>query len=89
MVANYYQEEFMPGITLKNIPDTLYQRLVDVARHHHRSLTKEILFALEQHVQQPPNNKTELLQRIREVRDRYPPNISDTDVDNWKGGGRP
>ncbi|WP_408631160.1 FitA-like ribbon-helix-helix domain-containing protein [Methylocaldum marinum] len=55
----------MPGITLKNIPDTLYQRLVDIARQHHRSLTKEILFALERHVQQPSHDKTELLQRIR------------------------
>jgi plasmid stability protein len=89
MVVNYHREVSMPGITLKNIPDALYQRLVDVARRHHRSLTKEILFALEQHVQQPSHNKAELLQRIREVRDRYPPNISGTDVDNWKGEGRP
>jgi len=79
----------MPGITLKNIPDSLYQRLVDTARHHHRSLTKEILFALEQHVQQPSHDKTELLQRIRSVRDRYPPTISETDVDGWKGADRP
>ncbi len=79
----------MPGITLKNIPDSLYQRLVETARHHHRSLTKEILFALEQHVQQPSQDKTELLQRIRAVRDRYPPNISESDVDSWKEVGRP
>ncbi|MGX2039790.1 hypothetical protein ACWJKU_06600 [Methylocaldum sp. MU1018] len=80
----------MPGITLKNIPDASYQRLVDIARHHHRSLTKEILFALEQHVQQQPSHdKTELLQRIRAVRDRSPPNISEADVDSWKEAGRP
>lgn len=79
----------MPGITLKNIPDPLYQRLVDIARCHHRSLTKEILFALERHVQQPAQDKTELLQRIRALRDRYPPTISDTDVEGWKNTGRP
>ena len=79
----------MPGITLKNIPDALYHRLVEIARCHHRSLTKEILFALEQHVQQPSHDKTELLQRIRALRDRYPPNISDSDVDSWKEVGRP
>ncbi len=79
----------MPGITLKNIPEALYQRLVDTARSHHRSLTKEILFALERHVQQPSHDKMELLQRIRAVRDRYSPNISETDVENWKGTGRP
>jgi hypothetical protein len=67
----------------------LYHRLVEIARCHHRSLTKEILFALEQHVQQPSPDKTELLQRIRAVRDRYPPTISDGDVDSWKEVGRP
>lgn len=89
MVVNCHKETPMPGITLKNIPDALYQQLVDIARHHHRSLTKEILFALERHVQQPSHDKTELLQRIRAVRDRYPPNISETDVDSWKEAGRP
>jgi hypothetical protein len=79
----------MPGITLKNIPDALYQRLVDVARAHHRSLTKEIIFALERHVQQPTQDKTELLERIRAVRDRYPPTINDADVEDWKETGRP
>lgn len=62
---------------------------VDTARCHHRSLTKEIIFALEQHVRQPSHDKTELLQRIRAVRDRYPPNIDESDVDGWKGIGRP
>lgn len=79
----------MPGITLKNIPDPLYQRLVEVARAHRRSLTKEIIFALECHVEQPTQNKTELLERIRAVRDRYPPTISEDDVDEWKDAGRP
>ncbi len=79
----------MPGITLKNIPDPLYQRLVDVARRHHRSLTKEIIFALERHVEQPTQDRTELLERIRAVRDRYAPIISDADVESWKDAGRP
>ncbi|MGH8547458.1 MAG: FitA-like ribbon-helix-helix domain-containing protein [Methylococcales bacterium] len=37
----------MSGITIKNIPDDLYQRLVATARIHHRSLAKEIVAALE------------------------------------------
>jgi hypothetical protein len=31
----------------------LYHRLVEVAQSHYRSLTKEIVFALESYVQQP------------------------------------
>ena len=48
----------MPGITLKNIPDSLYHRLVEAANSHHRSLTKEIVFALESYVQQSSQDKT-------------------------------
>ena len=79
----------MPGITLKNIPDPLYQWLVDVARRHHRSLTKEIIFARQCDVEQPTRDRMELLERIRAVRDRYAPIISDADVESWKNAGRP
>ena len=42
----------MPVITLKNIPDSLYHRLMEAAHSHHRGLTKEIVFALESYAQQ-------------------------------------
>lgn len=42
----------MPVITLKNIPDSLYHRLMEAAHSHHRGLTKEIVFALESYRQQ-------------------------------------
>ncbi|HUL11248.1 MAG TPA: hypothetical protein VLU73_03645 [Methylococcaceae bacterium] len=79
----------MPGITLKNIPEPLYNRLVEMARSHHRSLTKKIVVALERYVQRPTQDKTELLARIRAVRDRYPPTVSAVDIEGWKESGRP
>jgi len=79
----------MPGITLKNIPDPLYHRLVDAAHSHHRSLTKEIVFALESYVQQSTQDKTVVLEQIREVRSRYSPTITVEDIASWKESGRP
>jgi hypothetical protein len=79
----------MPGITLKNIPDPLYHRLVDAAHSHHRSLTKEIMFALESYVQQSTQDKTVVLEQIREVRSRYSPTITVEDIASWKESGRP
>lgn len=79
----------MPGITIKNIPDDLYQRLVETARSHHRSLAKEIIVALECHVGQSTEDKQALLERIRAVRDRYQPTMSDADIKGWKNAGRP
>ena len=79
----------MPGITIKNIPDDLYQRLVETARAQHRSLAKEIVVALERHVGKPKQDKQALLERIRTVRERYQPTISDEDIEGWKNLGRP
>jgi hypothetical protein len=79
----------VPGITLKDIPSPLYHRLVELAHSHHRSLTKEIIVALEQYVQQPREDKTAVLQRIRSIRDRYSASISEADVESWKDTDRP
>ena len=79
----------MPGITLKNIPDPLYHRLVDAAHSHHRSLTKEIVFALESYVQQSTQDKAVVLEQIRAVRNSYSPTITDEDIASWKESGRP
>ena len=79
----------MPGITLKNIPDSLYHHLVEVAHNHHRSLTKEIVFALESYVQQPTQDKTVVLEQIKAVRNRYSPTITEPDIAGWKKSGRP
>jgi hypothetical protein len=79
----------MPGITLKNIPDSLYHRLMEAAHSHHRSLTKEIVFALESYVQQPNQDKAVVLEQIRAVRSRYSPKITEADIANWKESGRP
>lgn len=79
----------MPGITLKNIPAPLYHRLIEVAQSHRRSLTKEIVFALECYVQQANPDKTAILNQIREVRSRYSATVSQADITDWKESGRP
>jgi hypothetical protein len=78
----------MPGITLKNIPDALYHRLVEVAQNHRRSLSKECVFALEHYVQQSTPDKTLLLEQIRAVRSRYANRITEADIADWKESGR-
>ena len=37
----------MPALTIKNIPDELYDRLKEAARVHRRSLNSEILYCVE------------------------------------------
>lgn len=78
----------MSGITLKNIPDSLYHRLAEVAHSHHRSLTKEIVFALESYVQQSTQDKAVVLEQIRAVRSCYSLTITEEDITNWNESGR-
>ena len=40
----------MATITLKNIPEALYERLKYLAKLHHRSLNSEIIYNLEKSV---------------------------------------
>jgi antitoxin FitA len=40
-------KELMANLTLKNIPDELYERLKDTAHRNHRSLNSELIACLE------------------------------------------
>lgn len=43
----------MPSFILKNILESLCRQLTDIARSHHRSLTQELVVALETYVRLP------------------------------------
>lgn len=73
---------------MKNIPEPLYRQLTNIARSHHRSLSKELVVALDAYVQEPRADKNMTLGRIRSLRDRYPPTITDSDIADWKESGR-
>lgn len=80
----------MPGITLKNVDETLYRRLAETARAHRRSLSKEILVALERHVQhESARDAGSLLERIRVSRRRCQTTITAGDIRKWVDKGRP
>ncbi len=46
----------MPGFVIKDMPEELHRKLKHQAARHHRSMTKEVLAALEQALaaQAPP-----------------------------------
>ena len=59
------------SITLKNIPEPLYQRIRMAADRHHRSLNSEIIARLEQALAPHPVDVEESLQQARRLRERY------------------
>ena len=56
------------SITLKNIPDHVYNSLRAAANAHHRSLNGEIIACLEQSLLPTKNNAYEHLAQARELR---------------------
>jgi plasmid stability protein len=59
----------MAAITIKNLPDSLYERLKAAARTHHRSINGEVIAALETSLGVHKADPDAQLARIRSLRD--------------------
>ena len=79
----------MTTITIKNIPEELYERLKESARANHRSINKEIIACIEDAVESRVVNPEEWLARARILREgdtEY--TITDGELDQAKRTGR-
>jgi antitoxin FitA len=75
---------FMPtSITLKNIPDAIYERLKASAAQHRRSLNSEAIVCLEAVLSPTALNNMERLHRARALRAALPEL-----ADHFKAEGR-
>lgn len=89
MVA-IWLEGFMPTtLTLKNIPDDLYERLKAAAAAHRRSLNGEAIVCLERMLPPAKLPLAERLERIRRLRSELTGlEVTDADIDTFKRQGR-
>mgnify|MGYP006295656591 CR=1 FL=1 len=60
----------MANITVKNIPDDLYEQLKEYAAMNYRSLNNEIIVCIEKAVRSRRYNTETFLDRIQRVRRR-------------------
>jgi plasmid stability protein len=82
----------MPALTIKNIPDSLYDKLKKTAQSHHRSLNSEIIHCLETVLVPQKMEVSERLQRAQQLRLRaqIPDGaITSADIDDAINQGRP
>jgi antitoxin FitA len=70
------------NLTLKGVPDEVYERLKTSASVNHRSLNSEIISRLEAQVL-PRRSAAEHLAAIRATRDRLTKVAFDHDVVDW------
>ncbi len=80
----------MPALTIKNIPDSLYEQLKSAAELHRRSINSEVLVCLEKVLIAKKTSTYDRLQRIEQLRASIKPNIITTDdIDQAIENGRP
>ncbi len=80
----------MATVTVKNIPDELYDRLKSVAEINRRSINSEIIMCIENTVTSRRINLDEVLENARQLRKLTSGKlISDNEFNKAKTEGRP
>jgi plasmid stability protein len=83
-------EQKMPvTITLKNVPDAVYEQLKVAAEVHHRSLNSEVIACLETVLLPGKKGPLEILARARMLRSQLNvKNVNTADINDFKNEGR-
>jgi plasmid stability protein len=79
----------MATITLKNIPEQLYQKLKKRAKQHYRSLNSEVIVCLDNVLGSKKVDPNLLLERVRDLRSNVSGKLTDKDLSLLKNQGRP
>jgi plasmid stability protein len=79
------------SLTLKNLPEALYERLQASARHHRRSLNSEAIVCLESVLQPPTPSGAVRLEQLSQLRTTLPPDavFDPEEINAFKREGRP
>jgi antitoxin FitA len=79
----------MATLTIKNLPDSLYQRLKARAATHRRSINSEAMLCLELALKQPPVDEELLLGDLRVLREEAGVYLADEALRQAIEDGRP
>ena len=80
----------MPALTIKNIPDDLYQELKNIAEQHHRSINSEVIICLQRALFPKSIYPKDKLISIQALRSQIQPNIiTIEEIEQTIAEGRP
>ena len=80
----------MATITVKNVPDDLYQDLKQSAGANHRSINREVIACIERAVERREMDVEVILAEARQLREKWKgPPITDAELTEAKRAGRP
>lgn len=76
-------------LTLKNVPDEVYERLKWAAETHRRSINSEAILCLESVLTPARVSAADRIRRARQLREGLPKTFKVADIDTFKRAGRP
>lgn len=79
----------MATLTIKNIPEKVYERLKRRAKASRRSINQEVIAVIERALEPPPIDVDAAIKRTRKIREltaQY--RIRDDELKQWKNEGR-
>ena len=77
------------NITLKNIPEDLYQKLKERAVINHRSINREVIAIMQDSLNPRTIDPGDFLARVRELRSKTQNvRLTQAELDHAKGEGR-
>jgi len=80
----------MPTMTIKNVPDDLYERLKGSAQEHGRSINSEVIFCLKRALQGGRIDPEAFLSRVEALQRQISlPPLTDEILRHAKEEGRP
>ena len=78
----------MHTITLEDVPEEVYQRVLQRAERNHRSVSGEIISCVEAALGEEPPNVDEILAQARAFRKRIGGHLTEEQLNAWKREGR-
>jgi plasmid stability protein len=79
----------MAAVTIKNLPDELYERLKMAAQTHHRSINGEAIFCIERVLNEALLSADDRLTQIRKLRKTTEKSsITEEEINELKTWGR-
>lgn len=80
----------MPALTIKNIPDDLYNELKNTAEMHRRSINSEVIVCLEKTLMSKKMTSSERLKQAELLRAQIKPNrVTQKEIEQAINAGRP
>ena len=77
------------NITIRDIPDDVYEKLKRQAERHHRSINSEVIVYLEKMVQSHRRDPDQIIERARKLKAKAKGSLTVKEIQSAIDSGRP